>query len=1500
MFGNLRKKLNEAWSGADFWQGDENRGQRQSFAQTRSQVQKPAPAQTISKPRQSVGNKFRDVFDANTEMDKFKRVSVGQPKMYDDQQARQAGFKGVPYLPPEQKKTDSIASQVYDQLNVLDNNRTFKQRTPTDSRSAFNQTRRNVKTGMAGVARSSTGIAQDVSGAYDLVTPGTGTNRFTKQMVQQGADIDKFVKDKGLSTGLYKGVQVPHQIGAFMLPGGAAKAVTKGGSVLKAGSKISKVAPYVSNVVVDSLQNAGNRTSKGEDNSLKTAAIDSGVSLLTQGALTGGGKAVEKFVAKPVQKALRDKNIIRPSVLNDNEVADLVRFRQTMGNNMDKGIYSRGVAAADKAGIDYRNPSQVDDLLAQHTTFNTRKQQRGQRFDEVKDRLKVKPLGETGSVPGDSPIMPLNKLIPESKTKAQPTATPLDMQAQSKLPSQPQNQLEQSSDGLTQTQSETVQQRTPEPKLDNSSEPIIPPNSNKIKVDSRTSKKTIPVFKVEQTGQRVSKTNVKTGTSRNFIENEAGELVEDSKGAYKVFTDDNGAITEVRIGDEVYSAKDIGDLTNIRNYGSTMATQRRNIERAFKDNPETGNRVNNLVVDFQQAQSTKMIGRHTELNNGMKAITENLGISFGVGRRRAKKVSAAIQDFGEGKRSKQSLIDEYGAKYTEKIINADKWFRSQYDTLLDEMNATLTKYGYDPVPKRENYYTHFQDETLFKKFGLKMQEINDAVGGPMQEANPTGVRGGIPNELAGQSEYLTPNKRFNQFSLRRKGDERTADAFQAFEKYISPTLNNIYMTPAITRARVISKAIAMENDRLGKDVNQVVVQLREWANSLAGKSNRIGDRQAADTTGARQLLQASNWIQGKVGRNSIVGNVATAAIQPIVLAQTAGKAGFKNTALALLQEVSTAHGKNAPIRQSQFLKRRYSDISPITRGKVQRGADVASTPLRVIEETAGRVTWQSFYNDAVSKGIKEQDAIKYADINAEKTMAGRSIGEKPELYRSKSAGFATQFQLEVNNYIQQVGKEMTPAQVAKTFVAAYGINLLIQQGLGRSVGFNPIEAATDSLEILNDDNDDEKVKKIAQRWAGEVVGNVPVVSSVLDTMMSDDQVKKVFGTQTPVGRFGVGSPYSSFYDNTVGKVVDGRPLEAGAYLAAPFGYSQAQKTFKGVKAVIDGEMTDKDGKTTVEVPQTYGNLTRGALFGPSGIKEVNQYYSNIGVKKEDQKPVQNQSSSKASKMGTASIQTKGNLSKLTKEEALEAQKREYGGKYANLTQDEVKDLAKTDSEAKQYLTSQEATKKAFSDDPELPSSLNSSAKKLFVTENKLTENGKAKWNKQENKDTYIKDDLTKRLPNNVEMPTITNEIAKEWADLKKKKADGTLGKLEEESEYKSVLRKAFNANLSEDEKDLYSLSKEKLQDAYDRGVINDESISKALEVEKKLFEAGLIDKESLARKLGLGARGYKSSGGRGGKGKKGKTFDYKLYGFGKPTSSYSGELQSILEKYIKD
>lgn len=155
----------------------------------------------------------------------------------------------------------------------------------------------------------------------------------------------------------------------------------------------------------------------------------------------------------------------------------------------------------------------------------------------------------------------------------------------------------------------------------------------------------------------------------------------------------------------------------------------------------------------------------------------------------------------------------------------------------------------------------------------------------------------------------------------------------------------------------------------------------------------------------------------------------------------------------------------------------------------------------------------------------------------------------------------------------------------------------------------------------------------------------------------------------------------------------------------------------------------------------------------------------------------------------------------------------------------------------------------------LPKDLNQSAKKLLTESDGKDE----QWNNTTTKEKIVADNLSKWLPNKIDLPPITNATAKKWAEFEKKRAEGTMGKLEAESEKKTILRDVFNSQLNEDEKDLYKLSKARLLDAYERGVINDENVNKALAVEKQLYDAGLIDSETLRKKLGLSSRSKSGS-----------------------------------------
>lgn len=188
-----------------------------------------------------------------------------------------------------------------------------------------------------GAARSLTGTGEGFSGLYDLATPGTGTNRFTKDLVQYGANIDKFAKDKKLDQGAYKVGQATTEAASFLAPSAAAKVAGRAGTIGKVISSAEplldvKALKYISspatwlNTAVGTTRAQGSIAAKGQDVGLKTVVPAATANLALGGVLNVGGAKI----ADPIKKAMVKVRSDAPSTRLDAQIAAQKTILQDM------------------------------------------------------------------------------------------------------------------------------------------------------------------------------------------------------------------------------------------------------------------------------------------------------------------------------------------------------------------------------------------------------------------------------------------------------------------------------------------------------------------------------------------------------------------------------------------------------------------------------------------------------------------------------------------------------------------------------------------------------------------------------------------------------------------------------------------------------------------------------------------------------------------------------------------------------------------------------------------------------------------------------------------------------------------------------------------------------------------------------------------------------------------------------------------------------------------
>lgn len=654
---------------------------------------------------------------------------------------------------------------------------------------------------------------------------------------------------------------------------------------------------------------------------------------------------------------------------------------------------------------------------------------------------------------------------------------------------------------------------------------------------------------------------------------------------------------------------------------------------------EVGKKINDATIN----QTKHNTAEKTRWLNQEREDIKKLGIKA------RSKESAAVQKYVE-----KVYINEHGeeipygdkelatefpdVKTQEKIKYASEVFRNKYDTYIDQINNVLTDLGYDAIPKRKDYMRHFTEiSDKLSQWGVPFNR-ND-----MDSEN-------LPTDINGLTEFNRPGKNWFASSLERKGMKTTYDAITGIDGYLEGAGNLIFHTADIQRYRTLSKFIretygqthGLDNvdsltdaefeqrvaDIQDNKLSKYVAWLDEQANALAGKKGAI-DR-AAERFLGRRVYTALNTLKSQVGSNMTGFNVRSALTNFASAVQGASKTSKLSFVKGTVSTINNIFHNDGLINKSDFLTARFGSDT-LSQKAWQKISNAGQIFMSGSDYFTSNQIWRSKYFENLSKGMKEQEAISNADDFSARIMGDRSQGSTAELFNSKTLGFLTQFQLEVNNQwssmihdnkmdIESGNKSGAGVvfQLGQLFGASYLFNSLMKSLTGSSVMFDPI----DMLMKIFDDDDDKSLEEKFESAIGDFMDNVPMWSVFSGGRIP---IQEAFTGASSLVKKLTGQS-DSFGNEITWEDVGQDFLESAAYYVLPTGYGQLRKTVQGLKMYDDdlpiaGSYTDSGNLRFTADNSTTGKI-KSALFGRYSSKEAQDYidsgYKSINSSKIDE------------------------------------------------------------------------------------------------------------------------------------------------------------------------------------------------------------------------------------------------------------------------------------------
>lgn len=614
-----------------------------------------------------------------------------------------------------------------------------------------------------------------------------------------------------------------------------------------------------------------------------------------------------------------------------------------------------------------------------------------------------------------------------------------------------------------------------------------------------------------------------------------------------------------------------------------------------------------------------------------------------------------------------------------KIDKAITEFHKIYDELLDMINQVRVQFGYDPVSYRRGYFPHFteNEESILARFG--------------RELGFTGTVSPLPTTINGLTSRFRPGIRYFKNANERLGYATAYNAIKGLDLYLDTASDVIFHTEDVQRMRALETQIryrasdegirrqmdAIEaNNALDPDKKQQLIDelsktgrfrmshmaawLTQYTNVLAGKRTDL-DRKLEEII-PQKIYNFMRKSQQRVGANMVAANIGSAVTNFIPLTQAWAQTSTVNMMKGMWYTLANYVQADGLDQQSVFINNR-SGYHGLSQSNMDKASEIAGWVMEHIDGfTTGSIV-RARVIENMQRGMSQQSALEEADQFASGIMADRSKGATPLMYtvRSPIVKMFTQFQLEVNNELSWIFKDMRPQERKKGVLAL--VKALLKFAIGAWLYNEAAEAvfgrrpALDPLDMLNDTVGDVSGYKVPNTWqamaeygvnpknwdyttekktpeevwkgfASRVVDELPntqlLAMTGLDEAIGLDlqgnriAVISAFPDMEKVNKALLSSKEDMATKKKAQVLVDelSKPL---SYAALPMGGGQARKSLQGIMSVVNGGKykLNNDGEQQLQYP-TYTDrpgdvplkLAQGVLFGRTATQEAQDWIEN--------------------------------------------------------------------------------------------------------------------------------------------------------------------------------------------------------------------------------------------------------------------------------------------------